>query len=94
MIDSCNITFTEYSKCRSVLHVDDHRHFIIDNSGRDAINEFLSSCDEKEKYALYNYLTSKKRTAIVHWIAGFSIQKDYNLKIGNECHYYTISFLF
>lgn len=60
MIDSCNITFTEYSKCRSVLHVDDHRHFIIDNSGRDAINEFLSSCDEKEKYALYNYLTSKK----------------------------------
>lgn len=61
MTESCNITFTEYSKCRSVMHIDDHRHFIIDNAGRDAINAFLSSGDEKDKAALYNYLASKEK---------------------------------
>lgn len=61
MTGLCNITFTEYSKCRSVMHIDDHRHFIINNSGRDAINAFLQSGDEKDKAALYNYLATKEK---------------------------------
>lgn len=70
-----NIKFTEYSRDKSVLHIDDCRHFLIKNAQKDIINGILTGDDENEKKSLYAGLCSIKNEQ-----TSFLGVQDYQMK--------------
>lgn len=56
-----NIKFTEYSQDKYVLHIDDKRHFLINNEQMDIIKNIISGDDEQLKKSLYTELCSMKQ---------------------------------
>lgn len=70
-----NIRFTEYSKDKSVLHIDDNRHFLISNAKKDVINDILTGNDNDLKKSLYVELGSVKQEK-----SSFGGLQDYQIK--------------
>ena len=73
---SHRISFTEYNRSRSVLHLDGIKHYIISNDKRLDLEKLLSSCDDIAKNELCNIIDQKEGSIN----SKISLQ-DYQLRI-------------